>query len=69
MGINIKNVIGLIGLVILLFNGRVILNYAKDMNPLSFLKPLQMTGDPIRLFVLGAVIVAVLLILRYITRR
>lgn len=69
MEINIKNIIGAIGLVYLLFNGRAILNGARDMNPLCFLNSLQSTTDASRLFVLGAVIVAVLLTLRYATRR
>ena len=69
MDINIRNIIGAIGLVLVLFNGRAILHGARDMNPLRLLDHFQATSDPGRLLLLGALIIAILLVLRYVIRR
>ena len=69
MDINIRNIIGAIGLVLVLFNGRAILNGARDMNPLRLLDHFQSSNDPGRLLILGSLVIAVLLALRFITRR
>lgn len=69
MDINIRNIIGAIGLVLVFFNGRAILHGARDMNPLRFFDSLQTSSDPGRLLLLGALIVAILLVLRHVIRR
>ena len=69
MDINIRNVIGAIGIVLVLFNGAAILHGARDMNPLSLLDHFQAASDPGRLLILGSLVVAVLLVLRYAIRR
>ena len=69
MDINIKNVIGAISLVFMIFYGRAILHAARDMNPFRVFDQLQMPTDPGRLLILGSLIVAILLVLRYIRMR
>lgn len=69
MDINIRNIVGAIGLVFVIFNGRAILNGARDMNPLRCLDLFHAASDPGRLLLLGTLIVAVLLVLRHVIRR
>ena len=68
MNINIKNIIGLIGLVFLLFEGRTILHRAIHMNPFRGLSSFEASIDPGHLLTLGALIVGILLALRYVRR-
>jgi len=68
MGINIKNIAGLIGLVVLLFNARTLLREANDMNPCHWLESVQASGEPERLVILGMTLVGILLLLRHLIR-
>jgi len=63
MNINIKNIIGLIGLVFLLFEGRTILHRAIHMNPFHVLSSFEAGTDPGHLLLLGSLIVVILLTL------
>ena len=69
MDINIRNIIGAIGLVLLIFYSRPIVRGAREMNPLSLIDGIQVSSEPGRLLILGALVVGLLSLLRYATRR
>lgn len=66
---NTRNIIGAIGLVLLIFYGRAMVRGACEMNPLSLLDGIQVSSDAGRLLILGALLVGLLWLLRYATRR